>query len=249
MADKNDVLEEGSLYFFYRPAVDEEDPEGLPDVQRFYLVMNPEEGGFRLLVVGRKRLPEAEEHERNWGFVEAVADNPEDVRDFLGEDTYETKTRGRRTQPAARPAGEGRYAIFRDGRETRLTYALKLPQEPDEVQHALDIEEEASFILSIKNPEASSPPDAGLSNRQQADFPKRLSERFDGRRWVAADPTDFLNYPGAEFLLIGAHEEVADAAESDLRPGKKRKTSQILRKLHVRKSEVPVKPLFEGKWD
>lgn len=104
-------------------------------------------------------------------------------------------------------------------------------------------------MLSVKNPAAKSPSYAGLSNQQQVEFPKRLRERFDGRRWIAADPPDFLNYPGAEFLLIGAHEDVADAAEDDLRPGEKRKTSQILRKLHVRKSEVPVKPLFEGKWE
>ncbi len=249
MAEENEILEEGTLYFFFRPAVEDEDPEGLEDVQRFYLIMNPDDDGYRVLVVGRKRLPDPEEHERNWGFVEMVADKAEDIRDFLGAEEYETKTRGRRRQPAARPAGEGHYAVFSDGHDTRLSYALELPEKPAEVQRELDIEEEATYVLSIKNPDASSPAYAGLSNERRAEFPHRLRERFGGRRWIAADPPDFLNYTGAEFLLIGAHEEVAEAANRDVQPGRKRKKSQIFRKLHMRKSEMPVKPLFEGKWD
>ena len=46
----------------------------MEDVQRFYMVLKPEgRNGARLAVLGRKRLPQAEEHERIWGFVDAVA--------------------------------------------------------------------------------------------------------------------------------------------------------------------------------
>lgn len=249
MAEENDILEEGAVYFFYRPAVEEEHPHGLADVQRFYLVLSPDGGGFRLLVIGRKRLPDPEEHERHWGFVEAVVDDADELKDFLGADTYETKTRGRRKQPAARPAGEGRYAIVSDGYNTRLAYARKLPEKRNKVQAEFEIEDEASYVLSVKNPEVGSPSYAGLSKDRTADFPKHLRERFEGRRWIGADPTDLLDYEGAEILLIGAQENVPDVTRDDLQPGRTRKTSEILRKLHIRKSEVPVRPLFEGEWD
>jgi hypothetical protein len=37
-------LEEGDIFFFYRPRVEEEHPEGLGDVQRFGLVLRPRGG-------------------------------------------------------------------------------------------------------------------------------------------------------------------------------------------------------------
>ncbi len=46
-----------------------------------------------------------------WGFVEEVSGRPEDVEDELDPRRDFTKTHGERGQPAARPAGEGVYAI------------------------------------------------------------------------------------------------------------------------------------------
>jgi hypothetical protein len=34
------ILEQGNIYFFYRPKVDEPSVEGLEDVERFYMVLN-----------------------------------------------------------------------------------------------------------------------------------------------------------------------------------------------------------------
>jgi hypothetical protein len=35
------VLEEGNIYFMYRPRVNEGDVQSIKDVQRFYLVLSP----------------------------------------------------------------------------------------------------------------------------------------------------------------------------------------------------------------
>ena len=43
------------------------------------------------------------------GFVAAVADKGEELMGGLGVQKYETKTRGTRTKPAARIAGEGAH--------------------------------------------------------------------------------------------------------------------------------------------
>lgn len=89
-------LETGDIYFLYRPRVDEQDPEGPRDIQRLHIVLKPwDRGPFRLLVVARKRLPEAtEEAERLWGFVGDVVDTAGELREAVGRKTYQTRTRG-----------------------------------------------------------------------------------------------------------------------------------------------------------
>ncbi|GKA16317.1 hypothetical protein Tco_0696064, partial [Tanacetum coccineum] len=41
----------------------------------------------------------------------------------------------------------------------------------------------------------------GLKRKRKPVFPKHLQERFGKLRYHAADPPDFLNYQGCEFLL------------------------------------------------
>src|SRR4030081_556944 len=104
------VLERGEIFFFYRPRVNQESVEGPEDVQRLSIVLLPRRRRvMRRLIVGRKRLPDPEAHERFWGFVDEVADRPQEVEDELDREEYLTKTRGLSVQPAARPAGEGVY--------------------------------------------------------------------------------------------------------------------------------------------
>jgi hypothetical protein len=168
MAQKTDsdsgpeILEQGNIYFLYRPKVrpagedqgDEEEPaaEDIEDVQNFYIVLKPQGGPFRLINVGRKRLPDIEGHERLWGFVEKVAHSGKEIEEELQRETYETKTRGERVRPAARPAGEGVYALVRQGNKMHLVWALELPKKPGPVQKAFNIPEEASLAISIANP-------------------------------------------------------------------------------------------------
>lgn len=178
-----EVLEEGDIFFLYRPRVEEEDPSKLADVQRFFIVLRPSGGKHsRLITVGRKRLPEIGRHERNWGFVALVTDDERKIERELREETYETETRGERHQPAARPAGEGVYVISLEDGQMHLSYALELPESPGEVQDALKIRNKASYVLAVKNPERGAPPGVGLGAQQKADYPDRLQEIFRGRR-------------------------------------------------------------------
>jgi hypothetical protein len=100
---------------------------------------------------------------------------------------YDTATRGERVRPEARPAGEGVYRIVEHGNHNHLTYALELPEEPFAVQKELNIELEASYIFSVKNPEVSSPPGVRLASKQKVDYPERLRVMFHGRRFVPAE--------------------------------------------------------------
>jgi hypothetical protein len=70
------IVEKGDIFFAYRPRTGEDKAKGLEDVQRFFMVLKPEgQNLVRLAVLGRKRLPQAKEHERIWGFVDTVAIN------------------------------------------------------------------------------------------------------------------------------------------------------------------------------
>ena len=249
---KNDIqtLEQGDIYFFYRPRVEEEQPEGLSDVQRFNVVLSSD-GFYRLLVVGHKQMPGPEQrgHRKYWGFVEMVADNADTIRDELSGTEYGTKTRGERFQPGARPAGEGVYRILRHGDHTHLVYSLELPQEPGDVQQELQIEEEASYIISVKNPEQGGPQAPGLAKDQPVDYPQDLMDVFDGRKFANVDPPDLLNYDGAEFILIPASGDIDKELGIELNADRESLDSaDLFKDLRIDKKTRPTEPLTKGEW-
>ena len=242
-----EILERGNIYFFYRPAVGQEAPKGLVDVQRFHFVLSPEgKEVFRVVTVGKKRLPDQDDSgQRFWGYVERVAATPEEI----GEELERGPMRdGFGTKRSARPAGEGVYALARHGNHTHLLYALELPEEPDEVQRELHIEKEGSYLLSVKNPAASSPPSVGLEEERKAEFPEELQERFGSRRFFALEP-DYLDYEGAELLLTGSAEDPGEDLGIDLSPERETEaTADLFQELRLEKERHPVEPLLAGKW-
>lgn len=243
-----EIVEKGDIYFAYRPRIEEDKAEGLADVQRFFMVMKPEaQPRLRVAVLGRKRLPEARDHERIWGFIEAVESGPA-VEDEFREHHYATKTRGERTLPPVRPAGEGVYALIKRGRNLHLTYELELPKRPGEVQQELNIERQAAYILSIKNPEAGSPAGAGLPERDEAHYPKPLEREFRGRRFASEDP-HLLDYEGAEFILVGARTDPERAYAVDIETEHETaRNAEIFRQLKMSPREHPIDPLIKGEW-
>lgn len=251
MADAADVLERGNIYFFYRPRVEQVSAQSIEEIQRFFIILSPHgRRRYRLIVVGRKKLPEVESHrDRGWGFVGKVSQRAEDIENDLAAVEYSTRTSGERHLAPARPAGEGVYALVRHGDHTHLAFALELPEHPGEVQHDLNIPEEGSYIIAVKNPEQPAPPGVGLAEDEQPELPLRLQERFHGRRFVPVDPPAFLDQEGSEILLIGAGEDVSQELGISLDPQwETLETAEIFSDLHLERSQHPLQPLFEGKW-
>jgi hypothetical protein len=248
-----EVLERGHVYFFYRPRVDKDTAKGPGDVQRLYLVLRPQDRKkYRLIIIPEKRLPSVSPtgDRKSWAFVQKVSSRPEEIDDELDLETYTTKTRGERRLPAARPAGEGVYIIVRHGNHTHFAYALELPPKRGDVQQALSIEREGSYIVSVKNPDAPSPPGVGLDPSRRARYPKMLRERFGDHRFIDVDPPELLDYEGAEILLIGAsgdpYRELGLKIETEHESAAQ---AQIFRDLKLEKDMHPVTPLIEGKWE
>jgi hypothetical protein len=244
-----EILEAGHLYFFYRPRVDQERASGLRDVQRSYMVLHPRgKQVWRLIVIPRKRLPEVGSHEREWAFVDTVGRSPEEVEDDLDRQEYETKTRGERVRPEARPAGEAVYVLARHGDHTHLAYELEFPKQPGEVQRELGIQKKASYIVAAKNPDAPSPPGVGLRPEERPALPEPLKQKFGGRRFAEVEP-ELLDVPGTELVLIGATDDPERELGVDLRPREERETqAAIFRDLKLERDQHPLEPLFRGEW-
>ena len=183
-----EILERGALQFYYRPRVGVQRVRGLADVQRLLLVLAPDgRQRFRKLIVGRKRLPDPAQRERGWAIVAEVSDA--------------------RIRPDAASAGAARYAIAEHEGHTHLSYELDRPAawglEP--VQRWLGIRHDASYVATVRNPEAP----AAAGTHQPAALPKPLRDRFRGRRFAPLDPPEFLDHAGVEIVLIGADDDAA----------------------------------------
>jgi len=243
------VLERGDIYFLYRPRVQHMEAHGYADVERLYIVLRPwRTRKYRLLIVGRKKLPDPEEHNRFWAFVWKVYGDRTALTEELGQKEYETKTQGRRIVPAARPAAEGIYAIVRHGNHSHLAYVLELPEREGPVERELNIKREASYVIAVKNPEAESPPGTGLEKEHEARFPEELNRKFEGRRFHPVDPPEFLNYEGAELVLIGASENAEEELGIKFKPdAEDEHTADVFRDLKLPR-EVAREPLLQGNW-
>lgn len=249
---KSQILERGDVYFFYRPKVEpgQEKEEVIvqktEDIQRFYFVLHPEKTKqYRLILVGEKKLPTiASEHEKDWAMVDFVTTDRQTLLNELNEQIYSTRTRGKRVLPAVRPVGEGIYCIAMHGRNTYLAYTLELPSKCGEVQKTLEIEPQASYVLSMKNPAMP-----GKRSSKTVTYPAKLQNKFKNLRFIPANPPEFLNYEGAELLLIGAKTNVEEELGIEIKKEHETiNTADIFQELKLWKKEHPVSPLFEGRW-
>lgn len=244
MADP-DMLEEGDIFFLYRPLVDVEHPHDLSEVQHLYMVLRPRGGGkLRLLVIGKKRLPALGDHHPNWGFVDQIAAGGAEIEEGLRETRYVTKTAGERTQGAARPAGEGAYALVRSDGEVHLRYVLVLPEQPGPVQDALGVGAHAALAVSVKNPDAGSAR-GGMLERHDPGYSAEELALFGGNRWAPAEPR-LLDRRGAEFLLVAAGDDAA--APLDASAPSDEAHAHSFTQLRLARTRHPVEPLFTGEW-
>src|SRR5215204_4982232 len=257
-----EIIEQGDIFFFYRPKVDTEEVKDIKDVQRFYMVTTPEEEKekknniYRLFLLGQKQLPEIVEgkstsEEKNWALNILTSYNPDDIHKELLPAKYTTETRGKRRLAAAAPAGEGKYAIVKHDNHTELAYILELPEIPGPTQREFEIKKEASYIISIKNPDVKVPGFAAFSSEdKKPDYPKHLKEKFGDRRWINVEDPELLNYENTHLLLIGARKkDVEEELGVDIDEKKEtERSADLFKKLKLRKEQVPLKPLLKGKF-
>src|SRR5919107_895391 len=209
MNEKVDVkiLEQGDIFFFFRPKVSATDIKSIDDVRRLYMFLCPEEEQkiiddtnndtnskekkiYRLFIIGKKSLPEirkteARSSERFWAQVGGIFYDSKNLVEDLTADGY--------TTAEAEP-----------------------PKYPKDVQNYLT-KTEGKFIPLSQN-------------------------------------LTLINYQNAQIILIGAREgkdvikqEIGLDIETE--EGKENLfSSDIFTKLKIRKEQVPIKPIIEGKF-
>jgi hypothetical protein len=249
------VIEHGDIFFFYRPKVGREEVNDIEDVQRFYMVTSPDDSDMhRVFLIGRKQLPEIIEEksnseERNWALNVLTSSDSEEIRrEFLPAE-YETETRGTRRMGGAVPAGEGKYSVIEHEGHSELAYILELPDEPGPTQQEFQIKKEASYIVSVKNPDIQVPGYAAFLKRKP-NYPNSLKEKFGNKRWINVDDPKLLNYENTQLLLIGARKkDVEEELGIDIDEEKESaRTADLFTELKLRKDQVPLKPLFKGRF-
>lgn len=261
------IIEQGDIFFFYRPKVDTEEVKAIEDVQRFYMVTHAEEKKenrnnnkkkkkdeiYRLFLIGQKQLPEIVEgkstsEEKNWALNILTTSNPDEIHMELLPAEYTTETKGKRRLAAAIPAGEGKYTIVKHDNHTELIYILELPKMPGPIQKEFEIKKEASYIISVKNPNVKVP--GFTASEKKPEYPKHLIGKFGDRRWISIEDPDLLNYENTQILLIGARKkDVEEELGIDIDEEKETEnTADIFKELKLRKEQVPLKSLLKGKF-
>jgi hypothetical protein len=256
-----EILEYGDIYFFYRPKVGSSDVKSIDDVRRFFMVTAPEETTtnrhedrdkiqsqfYRLFVIGKKSLPEirtteARSSERYWARVGGIFEKPEDLTKELLSDEF-------KKGDLARPVGKGKYAVVRHENHAELAYILELPAEPGEAQKEFSIEKEASYIVTVINP-VKPVPEGYPSAEQSPKYPDTILQEFgeDENFIPLSRNLELVNYQNAQIILIGAREG-RGTIKKDIGLDIKEESSSedVFSKLKVRKEQIPVSPLMEGK--
>ena len=254
----SEILEYGDIYFFYRPKVGSPNVKSIDDVRRFFMVTVPERTTtkndkektnrqlYRLFVIGKKSLPEirtseARSSERYWARVGGIFERSEDLTKELLSDEF-------RKGDAARPVGEGKYAIVSHQNHAELAYILELPKEPGEAQKELGIEKEAHYIVTVINP-VKPVPEGYPSADQSPQYPDSIQQEFrDDENFIPLTRNlDLVNYQNAQIILIGAREG-KDTIKKDIGIEIKEESdsADIFSKLRVRKEQIPVRPIIEG---
>jgi len=264
--DSKRVLESGDIFFFYRPKIDTEEVHDIDDVQRFYMItckdINNDENknrnnNYRLFLLGAKKMPEIVERksgseERNWALNILTTSNPDKIHnELLIPAEYTTKTRGKRRISPAQPAGEGKYLIIRHDGHTELAYILEIPEIPGKTQIEFEIKKEASYIVSVKNPEIFIPGYVAFSKKdKKPDYPKHIKEKFGEKRWINVDDPEILDYENTQLLLIGARKRnVEEELGIEIDEERENKIStEMFKDLKIKKEEIPLQSFLKGKF-
>lgn len=258
------------IYFFYRPRVNVSEPNSVDDVARSFIVLRPTPLGAsldqtqgsleagakcRLMLLPKKKFPTSG-RERDMGFVEKAGQTMKELQEnFIAGEKYETSTRGERTVPEAKPYAEGVYAITSTKRASHLAYILTIPGEIGPLQEDFGLHARGSWIVQSKNPKYPGPSSAQLP--KDPEYPERfvqfhlsslnsrltllgsVREKFQDYRWAPLTP-EFIDYPNAQFLMIGeATDDLGKAAtaESDGKRSEEVQPGEELEKLEGENEE------------
>ncbi|KAK9487702.1 hypothetical protein V1527DRAFT_460306 [Lipomyces starkeyi] len=220
------VLEEGLIYFFFRPKVGLQEASSMEDVQRTYIVLRPlpftssdmkdsvkktGKDDCRLIIIPKKTLPTVGGG-RLIGLVTKVHASVDDITDQLDTEMYSTKTRGERTLSSARPIAEGVYVLTKEDSMHFLSYILTVPQEETEIEKEFGLSQDGRYIVSARNPKY--PAMGPIKTPEGPKYREDILEEFQDYRWVPLEPK-YMDYQNCTILFIGTRHGPEDLQEEN----------------------------------
>lgn len=236
------ILEQGSIFFFYKPKKGKKQVKEFGDVGRFYIVLKPDNNNrLRFIVMGTKKMPSTVATERGWGLVTKV-----------GGRGFRTLREGSSVRPAgARPTGEGTYALVKHTKHTHLVYHLELPQRLGEVQKELNISRQGNYVITIKSPKVPAPQGAQLPDvpQKNASLPQSVTREFGDKRYMTVHVPSLLDHEGSTLFVIGVNAQLSKLGLSVDKKEESEATADIFNSLKLNKASHPINPLIRGTWE
>ncbi len=220
-------LEQGDIYFFYKPRKGIDEVKSLDDVGRFYFVLQPDgDQPPRYILMGAKQMPRISNGGKtSWGKLQKV-----------GGRGFEISKPGKQRKDAARAAGEGLYALVKHGDHTHFVYILELPERRGEVQQSLELYREGNYLIAVK-------PSPTLSKNQLTQMGVGDTEKFE-----ALEQPAVLDYEGVEILLTGITSEVGRLGIAVDKDKETVETADIFNQLKLSRERHPIEPMITGNW-
>jgi hypothetical protein len=191
-----EVIERGDVQFFFRPMVQAADaPTYELGVQSFFLVLSTKRGRHRRVRIGKKRMP-VSARERFWARIERVGSLQRVLGGALEGETYSTKTRGERYQPAARPIAHGTFEIVRHDDHVHFRWEAE-PFGFEDAPEEIGLAESGDHLVLFKN-------------------------HHEGRAvWTQTPRIDDLDEEGAQIVIVGpsSRDTSGVAEENGATPG------------------------------
>lgn len=239
---ETNILEQGNIFFFYKPKKGKKYVRQFEDIGRFYVVLKPEGSNrARYIVMGTKRMPSLADRERGWGMVTKVG----------GRGFATTSDKPRFKTAGARPSGEGVYALVRHLAHTHLVYQLELPHRLGEVQRKLHIAKQGNYVLSIKSPQIPPPSYSNLPDtaKYYPTLESKTAGQFKGRRYMTVHTPSLLDNEGSTLFVMGVNTTLSNLGVSVDKDKESEISADIFSSLKLNKTTHSTKPLFEGRWD
>jgi hypothetical protein len=225
------VLEKGIIYFVFRARVNIDEPEGVEDVARSYIILRPlplgaklgegplaDTGDARLLVLPKKVLPKSKA-DRFLVFVEDPDGQVPDLRKDFASSEYATQTSGL-VWVYSKFSKRESSLIFRSTSHVPAAtpfacgvYAITSTGRESHLAYHVTYPENMGEVqneLGVREKgsficSVKNPKAPGPSNAtlgNPADYPEEIQKKFRNLRWMPLQP-ELLNYQFTQMLLIG----------------------------------------------
>ncbi len=239
-------LEDGHIYFFYRPRYTE--VHEVADIDHLSIVLHPFDSKlYRLISLDSATLPpEAQNFNMIVGHIDKVDDKQSVILHELDQKRELVLGVPHIKQAASRPCGEGVYTILSINNQSHLIYSLELPRLDGKLNKSLRINTEGNLRIGVFNPLFEAQEDT-LKNLPVID--ESLKAKIGSSHIVYNEITTLLNIVHLKIALFKDFISLAKDLQRQLHPLKDtEKTADIFTDLKLQKERFPVSPLLEGNW-